>query len=86
MHILVHMLAQLILRLVSSLEQAFLHLTQPSRYSLVVATAADLTRSKTELITENALLRQQLIILHRKSKSQPLPNPTASGSSSLPVS
>ncbi len=52
----------------SSLEQALLHLTQLSRCSVVVGAAVDLTRSKTELITENALLRQQLIILHRQVK------------------
>ncbi len=68
MHTLVHLLAQLILRLVSSLQQAFLHLTQPSRYSVVLATAADLTRRRSDLIAENALLRQQLIILHRQVK------------------
>ncbi len=36
MHILVHMLAQLILGLVSSLEHALFQFKQPSRYSVVV--------------------------------------------------
>jgi putative transposase len=53
---------------VSTLEQAFLHLTQPSRHSLALSIAADLPRSKAELIAENALLRQQLIVLHRQIK------------------
>lgn len=58
-----HLLAQLIVRLVSSLEKAFLHLTQPFRNSIVLSAVADLTRSKPALIAENALLRQQLVIL-----------------------
>ena len=55
-----------LIRLLSSLEQAFLHLTQPSHHSVVVATAVDLTRRKAELLAENALLRQQLIVLCRQ--------------------
>lgn len=53
-------------RLFSFLNQAFCHLTQPARYSLVLTIATDLTRSKAALIAENALLRQQLIVLHRQ--------------------
>lgn len=52
--------------LCSFLNQAFRNLTQPARPSLVLSTAVDLTRSKAELIAENALLRQQLIVLHRQ--------------------
>ena len=66
MHSLFHPFAQLFIRLISSAEQAFLHLTQPFRYSIVLSTAADLTRSRAEPIAENALLRQQLIVLHRQ--------------------
>jgi putative transposase len=36
--------------------------------SLAVGTALDLTRSKSELVLENALLRQQLIVLQRQGK------------------
>ena len=36
--------------------------------SLAVGTALDLTRSKAELVLENALLRQQLIVLQRQVK------------------
>jgi len=39
--------------------------TKPLRTSLPLATLTDLGRSKSELIAENALLRQQLIILRR---------------------
>lgn len=39
--------------------------------SLTLGTLADLTRSKTELLAENALFRQQLVILHRPIKRPP---------------
>jgi hypothetical protein len=42
--------------------------TKPFRTSLPMATFADLSRSKSELIAENALLRQQLIVLRRQVK------------------
>jgi putative transposase len=61
-------LSQLFGRLISTLEQAFLHFSQPSHCSIALCTAADLPRSKSQLIAENALLRQQLIILHRQIK------------------
>ena len=41
---------------------------KPSTTSLVLGTLADMTRGKCELLAENALLRQQLIILHRQVK------------------
>jgi hypothetical protein len=41
---------------------------KPPTTSLVFGTLADLTREKAELIAENALLREQLIILHRQIK------------------
>ena len=42
--------------------------TQPAPASLAGGLAADLVRSKQELVLENALLRQQLIILNRSVK------------------
>ena len=42
--------------------------TKPLRTSLPLSTLADLGRSKSELIAENALLRQQLIVLRREVK------------------
>jgi putative transposase len=65
-------LPQLFERLVTFLEQAFLHLTQPSRHSIVLSTAVDLARTRSDLITENAFLRQQLIVLHRQVKKPAL--------------
>ena len=53
---------------VSMLGRVFLPLTQAARHSIALSIAADLPRRKSELIAENALLRQQLIILHRQVK------------------
>ena|GEM_PF-3265133 len=61
-------LIRLVCSIFPSLDQAFLHLTLPSRHSVVLTTALDVTRSKAELIAENALLGQQMIILYRKVK------------------
>jgi len=47
---------------------------KPNTHSLANGTASDLTRSKADLIAENALLRQQLIILQRQSKRPQLNN------------
>jgi putative transposase len=58
-------------QVLSTLERAFLRLTQPTRHALALGIAADLPRSKSELITEKALLRQPLIILPRQIKKPP---------------
>jgi putative transposase len=44
------------------------HWMKPVNSALVPSTAADLTRSKAELMAENLLLRQQLIVLRRSVK------------------
>src|SRR5215471_14551201 len=49
-----------------SLHHRFVAWTKPDSTSLLLLTLTDLTRSKTELVAENALLRQQLIILRRQ--------------------
>ena len=41
---------------------------KPSNPSLFTGTLSDLTRSRTDLLVENALLRQQLIVLNRQVK------------------
>ena len=41
---------------------------KPRSTSLLLGTIADLARGKSELLVENALLRQQLIILRRQVK------------------
>lgn len=65
---LLNRLGSLLIPLVSTLAHAFLHFFHPARYSITLSTVADFPRSKTQLIAENALLRQQLIILHRQIK------------------
>ncbi len=42
--------------------------TKPDNHTPVLNAALDLTRSKAELVMENALLRQQLIVLQRQVK------------------
>jgi len=52
-----------------SLHHHFINWTKPdTATSLMVGTLTDLARSKSELVAENALLRQQLIILRRHIK------------------
>ena len=57
---------------IRSLCQAVKHLpsrwTKPDNDAPVLNTALDLARSRTELVLENALLRQQLIVLNRHTK------------------
>jgi hypothetical protein len=55
-----------------ALSSRFTRWTKPLRTCLPLQTLADLGRSKSELIAENALLRQQLIILRREVKRPPL--------------
>jgi putative transposase len=50
------------------LHSRFLRWTKPLSTSLTLGTLTDLSRSKPELIAENALLRQQLIMLRRQVK------------------
>ena len=51
-----------------SLHRRFVDWTTPSTTALILGTLIDLSRSKTELVAENAFLRQQLIILRRQVK------------------
>src|SRR5437660_10351110 len=51
-----------------ALSSRFTRWTKPLGTSLPLATLTDLGRSKSELIAENALLRQQLIMLRRQVK------------------
>ncbi len=50
------------------LRSRLLTATRPATTPLITGTLADLARSKPELIAENALLRQQLVILRRSVK------------------
>ena len=51
-----------------SLHHRFVAWTKPDTTSLLLGTLTDLSRSRSELLAENALLRQQLIILRRQVK------------------
>jgi len=61
-------LKQLVGPSVKTLRPRCLQWTTPLTSSLPLQTLADLARSKPELIAENALLRQQLIVLKRQVK------------------
>jgi transposase InsO family protein len=56
-------------RLSSAANRLFRRITRPASANMVTGTLADLPRSRTELLAENALLRQQLIVLHRRTKT-----------------
>ena len=52
----------------SRVQQRLSRWTKPTSNSLFVGTLNDLARTRAELVAENALLRQQLVILHRQVK------------------
>ena len=54
--------------LLTSINKLSKHWTRPVTFLLGVGALADLSRSRPDLIVENALLRQQLIILNRQVK------------------
>jgi putative transposase len=64
-------LKRLIRLCLDRLHTGFVGWTKPFTPSLLLLTIADLGRSKSELMAENALLRQQLIILKRQVKRPP---------------
>ena len=53
---------------IHALQERFSRWIKPPTTSLLLGTLADVTRGKAELLAENALLRHQLIILHRQIK------------------
>src|SRR5689334_13933801 len=58
----------LVSRLLQALHARVLAATRPQTHAQSVGVLADLLRSKRELVAENALLRQQLIVLRRRTK------------------
>jgi len=60
--------AQSIGSLWQAVKRWFRQWTKPINDTMVLSTALDLTRSRLELMLENALLRQQLIVLKRQTK------------------
>ena len=61
-------LIQIVKPVIKHFDDWFKAKTKPSIERLAVGAAFDLTRSKSELMAENALLRQQLIVLNRQIK------------------
>jgi putative transposase len=62
-------------KFLSWLQERIKHWIKPATPVLVSGVLADITRSRTDLIVENALLRQQLIVLKRQVKRPQLTNP-----------
>lgn len=60
------------LEIVRKIQKWIIAKTKPANSSQLLGAASDLVRSKTELIAENALLRQQLIVLKRSVKQPKL--------------
>ena len=57
------------------LQKRIQHPPKPAIPTLISGLLSDLPRSRSDLLVENALLRQQLIVLNRQVKRRPLPNP-----------
>jgi putative transposase len=51
-----------------SVQKLVMNSIKPARISLILGALNDLARSKSQLIAENALLRQQLIVINRQVK------------------
>ena len=49
-------------------QHAFIKWATPAKFTQIKGTVLDLPRSKPELIVENALLRQQLLVLNKQVK------------------
>ena len=58
----------------SRVKQRLKQWTKPATGILVTETLSDMTRSRADLIAENAMLRQQLIVLNRQAKRPQLTN------------
>jgi putative transposase len=53
--------------IVGQIEGCLKHWTQPNSDSLLLGSAGELTRSRGDLIAENAFVRQQVIVLKRQT-------------------
>ena len=62
-------------KFLSWLQEHTKHWTKPATSTLISGILSDLTRSCTDLVVENALLRQQLIVLKRQIKRPQLTDP-----------
>jgi len=62
-------------KFLSWLQEHTKHWTKPATSTLISGILSDLTRSRTDLVVENALLHQQLIVLKRQIKRPQLTDP-----------
>ena len=62
-------------QLVNQVRQLIKQWTKPLASRLLLGSLADMTRSRADLVAENALLRQQLIIIRRQVKRPQLTQP-----------
>ena len=62
-------------KLLGWLKERIKHWMKLASSVLIIGILSDLTRSRTDLVVENALLRQQLIVLKRQIKRPQLTNP-----------
>jgi putative transposase len=60
---------KLLSRLSAAIHRRLRRITEPAGSNMVTGSLADLPRSRTELLTENALLRQPLKVLHRRTQT-----------------
>lgn len=63
-----HLLQQLFIHVITSIERYFKRCLQPSIAHPALGAVMDVNRSKSELTAENAFLRQQLVVLRRQTK------------------
>ena len=59
-------LLQVVRSLLQAIKQRLRQWTKPDNRAPILDVALDLTRSKSELLMENALLRRQLVVLNRQ--------------------
>ena len=57
------------------LQACIKHSIKPATSVLIISILSDITRSRIDLVVENAMLRQQLIVLNRQVKRPQLTNP-----------
>ena len=69
MSVLLSLLTHQIRRCLRQLRRCLLQWTKPTTRSLLGGTLTDLTRTRAELLAENALVRQQLVILRREAQA-----------------
>ena len=60
--------------IINRIKNKIKQLTKPVTPSLVAGTVSDIFRSKADLMVENAILRQQVIVLNRQVKQPKLTN------------